>query len=92
MNAKNRALLKTLHANRGELTANVLTLEKAVVSLRDIAEQKDPMPHLTARLMIGELETARRLMLHIRQREMDLSELLADIGFPLDIEEEAQAS
>lgn len=91
---KSRALLKTLRENREELTAAVLTLEKSVVALRDMAEEKDPLPMTTARMMVGELEIARRMILKIRQREMDLSEILADIGMPLDFdaEEERQAS
>lgn len=92
--AKSRALLKTLRENRGELTAAVLTLEKSVVALRDMAEEKDPLPRTTARMMVGELEIARRMVLKIRQRELDLSEILADIGMPLDfdVEEVQEAS
>lgn len=85
---KSRALLKTLRENREELTAAVLTLEKSVVALRDMAEEKDPLPQTTARMMVGELEIARRMVLKIRQREMDLSEILADIGMPLDFDAE----
>lgn len=89
---KNRALLKTLRENRAELQTTVLTLEKAVVSLRDIAEQNDPMPSTTVRMMVGELEIARRLALKIRQRELDLSEILADIGMPIDIKEDLETA
>lgn len=89
---KNRALLKTLRENRAELQTTVLILEKAVVSLRDIAEQNDPMPSTTVRMMVGELEIARRLALKIRQRELDLSEILADIGMPIDIKEDLETA
>lgn len=87
---KNRALLKTLRENREDLVASVLTLEKAVVSLREIAEQNDPMPQLTVKMMVGELETVRRLAIKVRDRDMELSEILADIGMP--IEEVAETS
>lgn len=87
---KNRALLKTLRENREDLVASVMTLEKAVVSLREIAEQNDPMPQLTVKMMVGELETVRRLAIKVRDRDMELSEILADIGMP--IEEVAETS